>query len=92
MILPGGETAGMLEDLCLASVESDAAFSCLGDYFDCIRQRSGREPQNRAKALVHAWLASNVRADLRLGEAAEAGYWPWDNEAFRNLKEFLPDL
>ncbi len=45
-----------------------------------------------AKARVHAWLASQIEPDKRLGEAAKAGYWPWDSPGFDRLKQFLQAL
>jgi hypothetical protein len=91
-ILPSAQNTGMLEDLCMNSVELDSALGCVDEYLACVLQRSNRQPANLAKARVHAWLASNVKPDLRLGEAAEAGLWPWASAAFDGLKEFLRDL
>jgi hypothetical protein len=91
-VLPDDTSAGMLEDLCLAAVESDGAIECLNDYLACVLLNCNRKPENPAKARVHAWLASQPRADLRLGEAAEAGYWPWDSGAFENLRRFITEL
>src|SRR5580698_4259709 len=34
-ILPDNTNPGMLEDLCLASVQGQAAYSCLDSYFQC---------------------------------------------------------
>lgn len=90
-ILPDCQNVGMLEDLCLASVTSDLAMPCVDDFIHCVNNR-GRQPTNMAKARVHAWLASHVVPDLRLGEAARAGYWDWDSPAFDFLKRFLHQL
>ena len=91
-ILPGGKNPGMLEDLCLKSAESDLAMICVDEYLACVLDRSGRRADNPSKARVYAWLASNEKADLRLGEAAEAGLWPWTSTAFDELKAFLRNL
>ncbi|MGH7173109.1 MAG: DUF3226 domain-containing protein [Gemmataceae bacterium] len=88
-ILPDGSTPGMLEDLCLASVQTDLALPCVDEYFQCVQQRAGRQPNNIAKARLHVWLASQAEPDKRLGEAAEKGYWPWDAPAFQPLIRFL---
>lgn len=40
-------------------------------------------------SLTHVWLASEVEPEKRLGEAAEAGYWPWTSPAFDALRQFL---
>jgi hypothetical protein len=92
MILPDGETPGMLEDLCLKSVEEDPAIRCLDEYFECLQERLGRLPSNLSKARVHAFLASRERPDLRLGEAAQKGHWPWGHPAFEQVRQFLNAL
>jgi Protein of unknown function (DUF3226) len=91
-ILPDGITPGMLESLCLESVRGNSAFPCLTSYFQCVLRAAARQPTNVAKAFLHAWLASEVIPDKRLGEAAEAGYWPWGSPAFNELKGFLTSL
>jgi hypothetical protein len=90
-ILPDCQNSGMLEDLCLASVTADLAMPCVDDFIRCVENR-GRQPNNIAKARVHAWLASHIVPDKRLGEAALAGYWDWDSQAFGPLKQFLHQL
>ncbi|MBI4772182.1 MAG: hypothetical protein HY784_17625 [Chloroflexi bacterium] len=92
LILPGNNEPGMLEDLCLAAVEDDPGMPCVDEYLECVGARAARQPGNPAKARVHAWLASQVRPDLRLGEAAEKGYWPWESPAFDPLERFLRNL
>jgi hypothetical protein len=92
-IFPGGKKKkGILEDLCLASVAGENGISCVQEFFQCIRRNAKRKPKNLAKAKVCAWLASQEKSDLRLGEAAEKGYWNWDNPAFKQLKSFLGKL
>ena len=44
------------------------------------------------KARAHAWLASRVEPDKRVGEAAQAGYWPWGADAFLDLWSFVGSL
>lgn len=41
---------------------------------------------------LHAFLASRYKPDLRLGTAAQAGYWPLDDQAFEPLCDFLRRL
>lgn len=90
-IFPGCVRAGMLEDLCLASVARDPATPCLDEFIGCI-ESAGCHPNNPSKARVHAWLASRLEPDKRLGEAALKRYWPWDDPAFDPLKTFLRNL
>lgn len=82
---------GMVEDLCLNSVSDQPEFPCVDDYFQCITQKSGRKDFS-SKAKIRVWMASHVDYDLRVGIAAEKGYWPWDNPVFDPLKEFLRQL
>jgi hypothetical protein len=90
-ILPDCQQSGMLEDLCLASVAGDLAMPCVDGFMRCV-ENNGRRPDNIAKARVHAWLASHVVPDKRLGEAALAGYWDWNNPAFDLIKQFVRQL
>jgi hypothetical protein len=91
-ILPDGVNPGMLETLCLESVKNSPAFPCVTSYFSCALRTASRQPKNWDKAFLHAWLASEVEPDRRLGEAADAGYWPWGSPAFAPLERFLLGL
>jgi hypothetical protein len=91
-ILPDGTSVGMLEDICLLALLADPAAPCVDDYFTCLRARAGREPNSPSKARLHVWLASQVKPDLRLGDAAGEGYLPWESSAFDPVKEFLQAL
>jgi hypothetical protein len=90
-IVPNGVDDGMLETLCLMSVASLPEFPCVDDYFQCL-QGHGAVPNNLHKARAHAWLASRLEPDRRVGEAAQAGYWPWDSDAFKDLWSFIGSL
>lgn len=89
MILPIGKQVGALEDICLESVIDDPALPCVEGYFECLRTQGLPLPKQLSKAKVHAFLASRKEPDLRLGEAARARYWPWDAEAFEEIRQFL---
>jgi hypothetical protein len=92
MILPEENTPGMLEDLCLRAVAQDPAMLCVEQYFQCLQQRGLSLPHNRSKAKVQAFLASRPEAGKRLGEAAQARYWPWDDKAFEQVRNFLQQI
>jgi hypothetical protein len=62
---------------------------CMEQYFQCLKQKNLPLPGNISKAKVQVFLASRHKAGLRLGEAAQAGYWPWEAEAFGEVKDFL---
>ncbi len=92
MILPHGVDSGMLEDVCLAAVVSDAAMPCVDQYFTCVSSVTTRAPRNIAKARVRVWLASQETSDDSLGIAATKGYFDWSNSAFEPLKKFIRAL
>jgi hypothetical protein len=91
-LMPNNSDAGMLEDLCLASVQGDGSAPCLDEFFKCVRQQAGRQTAEQSKARMHAWLASQIKPDLRLGEAAKQSLFPWDAPVFQDLKQFLQNL
>lgn len=95
MIMPPTQlgTDHMLEDLCLASVGEDRAVGCLENYFACLSQQGITHKSNAiAKARLHAFLASRQEPDLRLGEAAQKGYWNFEHPAFTDVRTFLTQL
>lgn len=92
MILPEEDMPGMLEDLCLRAVTQDLAMPCVEQYFHCLQQQGLSLPKNLSKAKVQAFLASKPEAGKRLGEAAQAGFWPLDDKAFEKVKFFLKQI
>src|SRR5438094_453592 len=82
---------GLVEDLCLSSVSDRPEFPCVDDYFRCITERCARK-EFSSKAKVRVWMSSHEDYDLRVGKAAEKGYWPWESAVFDPLKEFLKGL
>lgn len=93
-ILPDCTRPGMLENLCLDSLEASATLKCIDDYLACIAKDSGRSHaiHRLAKARINAWIASSEEPDLALGQAAIKGYLDFKHPAFDKLKEFLQAL
>jgi hypothetical protein len=91
MILPN-DSPGMLESVCLKSVESDPAMKCVDRYFECLKTICQIEPKNIYKAKVQAFLASRIKVGLDLRRAAQAGYWPFDHDAFDPIRSFLTKI
>lgn len=91
-IWPDCNAAGMLETLCLTAVSAEPVMDCVDKYVDCAQKIQGALPQPLDKVRLYAFLASCNRPGLRLGEAAEAGYFPWNSPVFDRLKEFLRAL
>ena len=83
-------TGRMLEDLCFASTHEHPAHECVEQYLDCLAGVECLPDESAlAKARVHAFLAACGEPDLRLGEAAQKGYWDWDSPLFEGVKAFL---
>jgi len=88
LILPDSQNPGMLEDVCLKAVDPKE-LQCVDDYLNCMSHTATPQPKNRAKARLNAWLSAQAKPGLRLGEAAQNGYLPWNNNQFHSLKQFL---
>ena len=95
-IFPDNKSPGILEDLCLKALQDNTQdtpiVKCLENYFCCLARRSTEFPNNLSKAKIQAFLAAKEEPGKRLGEAAQAGYLPWDHPAFDEIKEFLRTL
>jgi len=91
-ILPDCVGPGSIETLCLDSVRGNPAMQCVDDYVRCLEGRHIRLHANRDKTRLHAFLSSCAVPDFKLGEAAHAGFFPWESATFRLLREFLTTL
>ncbi|MBM4048458.1 MAG: hypothetical protein FJ279_25420 [Planctomycetes bacterium] len=92
LILPEASAPGTLEDLCLRAVARDPAMLCVEQYILCLEKERLALPANMSKAKVQTFLASRREAGKRLGEAAQAGYWPWGHAAFDQVRDFLRQI
>lgn len=90
-IMPDGRSDGMLETLCMRSVQLNPEYTCVEGYLHCLSNNQ-IVPGNLDKAQAHVWLASRPKPDLRVGEAALAGYWDFDSPAFDDLRRFLQSI
>jgi hypothetical protein len=89
LILPDCVSPGMIETLCMQALGGDAAIPCISEYLECVEREAGIIPAPIDKATIQAFLASRARPGLQLGQAAHAGYLPWNAAAFDQLKRFL---
>ena len=87
-----GASSGMLEDLCLNMLETDAAIVCVEQYFQCLSSQGIQPPRNFAKAKITAFLASRPELKQRVGYAMNKEYWNWDHLCLAPLKEFFMTL
>ena len=88
MVLPQPGSKGMLEDVCLNSINDTQEMDCIIKYLDCIKKHTGTLPSNISKSKLYSFLATK-EPGLRLGEAALRSVWRWDNPAFEQIKRFL---
>jgi hypothetical protein len=91
MLMPDGANPGALEDLCLSAISTHPAMACVQDYFRCLARQGIPSPTKESKAKAAVYLAAMPELK-RLGEAAHAGYWPWQANEFNSLKLFLHAL
>lgn len=82
-------TNGTLEDLCLMLIEHDHKVDCVDEFLNCASSNEYAIKQVH-KAKLHAYLSiSNDYIGLKIGEAAKAGAFDWDSDAFKPFKELL---
>jgi len=90
-IVPNGAETGMLEDMCLKSVENHEAMQCADTFWECAESLSP-PPKNPAKARAQAFLAAMPEIVKCVGEGAEKKYWDFDSDAFSALHSFLENF
>lgn len=96
-LLAGSSSIGMLEDLCLETVQNHPAMACVQKFCECVTVLD-EKPKNRAKSeaqsflAMQSFLAAMPRFVRHVGEAAQKGYWNFEAETLRELREFLLHL
>ena len=104
-ILPGNADSGMLEDLCLATVDDHPVMSCLNQYITCLKASLPIKleneptdsqkfffPKNQHKAKAMAFLAAMYEPCSSVGVAAQKGYWNIDHPSLDEFKQFLLNI
>lgn len=87
-IMPGNSEKGMLEDLCLKTVENNPVMTCVKPFIEsCLKLQS--PPSNIAKASAQAFLAAMPEIVNSVGVGAEKGYWNFNSPMLDELKRFL---
>jgi hypothetical protein len=75
LIVPGDNTPGMIETICLESVKDDPAMQCVDQYLDCLITHNRKLAKNVIpKARLRAFLASRELLEL---------------EHFENLQKYI---
>jgi len=97
-IMPDNQSTGMMETLCLRSVDSRDEMACVEAYFDCLANIDdwSQRPQGHDKARAHAFLAACDPPDKHPGAAcgdrSTAALWDLEHFALDPLKAFIGDL
>lgn len=87
-ILPNNEETGMLEDLCLSSIQGEPAIECINGYIECIKNLGLNFNEPKSKILCYLASKPSIR-NTSLGVAAKNSYWNFSHSAFEELKNFL---
>ena len=91
-IMPDCQNEGMLEFLCLSTIESeDKALQCVDDFMKCLEQNN-LTPKNTHKARCRAFLSAMKDDTPSLGVAAQKVYWNFNSEKLKPLSNFLKNL
>jgi len=83
---------GTLEDLCLSCLSESQSANILEeiDSFLTLLEKKGREFPRIFKTRLHTYLSTNDHyVSLKIGEAALAGAFNWNNTALNALRDFL---
>lgn len=104
-IMPGNLDNGMLEDLCLKTVDNHPAIVYLNQYFASLKEVLPEKPineikdpkkfyfpKNLSKSKALGFLAALHEPFSSVGVAAQNGYWDFEHDSLQELKDFLTDL
>jgi hypothetical protein len=91
-ILPDDLSAGMIETLCLRSVDTSPVFECIDGMVTCLDTKQMPLPAVRDKHILDFYLAATNKPQTFPGIAASQGAWPFTHTCFDSLKQFLQQL
>ncbi len=93
-VMPNNIDGGMLEDLCLQSVQNDTVMPCLDAFISCIKINlpNDKHPKIWQKAKTQVFLATRKEIKSSVGFGAEKGYWNFDDPCFDEIKQFLENF
>lgn len=93
-IMPDNFGTGMLEDICLKTIES-LHQCCVDGFITCVLECQSQEEKklfNEPKARVQAYLASRSPIVNSLGLGAQKGYWNFNHVCLDDIKIFLKTI
>jgi len=94
-IMPDNQGTGMLETLCLHTLNRQQIESCIDEFISCfsqVMQQDEIEKFNEPKARVQSYLSSRAPIVNSLGLAAQRGFWDLSHSCFDDIKIFLYTL
>jgi len=92
MLLPDARSSGMLKTLYWRTLAGDPRVTCTEEFLACVARETGQPIARMDKSRVYAYIAAREEPWLLLGQAARAGYFPWDSAEFAEIKQFLQGL
>lgn len=91
-ILPGNSKNGMLEDLCLSTVNGHPVMGHVDDFIDMAASLPACSPKNHSKTKTQVFLASMPKIACSVGLGAKMKYWDFDSDELKELKTFLENM
>jgi uncharacterized protein DUF3226 len=89
-IMPNNIDKGMLEDLCLKSINAKPVFKCVDQYIKCVLEQDKKI--HLSKARIQVYLACKKPIVNSLGLAALKEYWNFEDHCFDEIRGFLHNL
>ena len=87
-VMPDNKNNGMLEDLCLKTVNDTEAMKCVEIFYKCAEELKG-SPKIPAKSKAQVFLAAMPKIVNSVGLGAQKKYWNFDSKELEELKTFL---
>ncbi len=87
-IMPLFPEKGMIENLCLQSINDTNDNLCIDKFIECV----DKKPSNIAKAKAQIYLSIQNPMVSSLGIGAKKGYWNFNHQCFDKLRHFVGQL
>ena len=88
-IMPDNKSTGMLEDLCLKTIEVKHESCCIDSFIKCLKFNNTFTSTNLSKSKFLSFLASKKDNPNSLGIATKQGYIDFSNQCFDGIKNFI---
>ena len=92
LLLPGDDRPGMLETLLCDTIEGSPEAACIDDFLECLGHLDDARLRWADKRRARAFIATKPDPNLRVGEAAQRGYWDLDHPALEQVRRFVQAL